>query len=61
MFGIDSIPFLATLGDSQKLWQASRRPPKPAFAKQGMKVLYAVAWPPQGIFSAKADQPRRPT
>jgi hypothetical protein len=30
-------------------------------AKQGMKVLYSVPWPPQGIFSAKPiNQRRRP-
>ena len=54
MYGVDSIPFLATsYGDSQKLWQASRQATEARLAKQGMKVLYAVAWPPQGIFSAK--------
>ncbi len=54
LYGVDSIPFLATsYGDSQKLWQASRQATEARLAKQGMKVLYAVAWPPQGIFSAK--------
>lgn len=54
LYGIDSIPFLATsYGDSQKLWLASRQATEARLAKQGMKVLYAVAWPPQGIFSAK--------
>jgi TRAP-type C4-dicarboxylate transport system substrate-binding protein len=54
MYGVDSIPFLATsYSDSQKLWQASRQATESRFAKQGMKVLYSVAWPPQGIFSAK--------
>ena len=54
MFAIDAIPFLATsYPESQKLWQASRQATEARLAKQGMKVLYSVAWPPQGIFSAK--------
>ena len=54
MYGVDSIPFLATDYEaSKKLWQASRPAIEARFAKQGMKVLYAVPWPPQGIFSAK--------
>ena len=54
MYGVDSIPFLATsYPESQKLWQASRQATEARLAKQGMKVLYSVAWPPQGIFSAK--------
>lgn len=54
MYGVDSIPFLATdYESSKKLWQASRPAIEARFAKQGMKVLYAVPWPPQGIFSAK--------
>jgi len=54
LYGVDSIPFLATsYGDSQKLWLASRQATEARLAKQGMKVLYAVAWPPQGIYSKK--------
>ncbi|MDM7463876.1 MAG: TRAP transporter substrate-binding protein [Tepidimonas taiwanensis] len=54
LFGIDSIPFLATsYADARKLWQASRPAVEAALDKQGLKVLYAVPWPPQGIFSAK--------
>lgn len=57
MFGVDSIPFLATsYADSQKLWKVSRAATEAALAKQGIKVLYSVAWPPQGIFSAKPIQ-----
>ncbi len=39
--------------DARKLWQASRPAVEAALDKQGLKVLYAVPWPPQGIFSAK--------
>ncbi|MGQ9724928.1 MAG: TRAP transporter substrate-binding protein [Tepidimonas sp.] len=54
LFGVDSIPFLATsYADARKLWNASRPAIEAALDKQGLKVLYAVPWPPQGIFSAK--------
>jgi TRAP-type transport system periplasmic protein len=54
MFGIDSIPFLATsYPAAQKLWGASKAATEARLAKQGIKVLYNVPWPPQGIFSAK--------
>lgn len=57
LFGLDSIPFLATsFGEAQKLWKVSQAPTDAAFAKQGMKILYSVAWPPQGIFSSKPIQ-----
>ena len=54
LFGLDSVPFLATsYGEAEKLWKASRKAIEERFAKQGMKVLYAVPWPPQGIYSSK--------
>ena len=54
MFGLDSIPFLATsYADAQKLWSVSKAATEARLAKQGIKVLYSVPWPPQGIFSAK--------
>jgi TRAP-type C4-dicarboxylate transport system substrate-binding protein len=54
IFGIDSVPFLATsYADAAKLWKASRRAIEDRFAKQGMMVLYSVPWPPQGIYSSK--------
>ncbi len=54
LFGIDSVPFLATsIGEADKLWKASRKPLEERFAKQGMKILYAVPWPPQGIYTNK--------
>jgi TRAP-type C4-dicarboxylate transport system substrate-binding protein len=34
-----------------KLWRASRKSVEDRFAKQDMKVLYAVPWPPQGLYS----------
>src|SRR5690349_129435 len=54
IFGVDSVPFLATsFFDAAKLWKVSRKALEDRFAKQGMKVLYAVPWPPQGIYANK--------
>ena len=54
LFGVDSVPFLATsYADAAKLWKASRKAIEDRFAKQGMMVLYSVPWPPQGIYSSK--------
>ncbi|WP_420993913.1 TRAP transporter substrate-binding protein [Cupriavidus sp. 30B13] len=54
VFGVDAVPFLATsYQDSYKLWQASRAVTDKVLDKQGMKLLYAVAWPPQGIYANK--------
>ena len=54
VFGVDSVPFLATsYADAAKLWKASRKALEERFAKQGMMVLYSVPWPPQGIYSSK--------
>ena len=54
IYGADGIPFLASsYADSKKLYAAQ----KPALTKlldtQGMKLMYTVAWPPQGIYSKK--------
>lgn len=57
LFGLDSIPFLATsYADANKLWKVSKAATEAALAKQGLKVLFTVPWPPQGIFSAKPIQ-----
>jgi len=54
IFGVDSVPFLATsYADARKLWQASKKATEDRFAKQGLMILYSVAWPPQGIYSSK--------
>ena len=54
IFGVDSVPFLATsYADARKLWAASKKATEERFAKQGMMILYSVAWPPQGIYSSK--------
>ena len=54
MYGVDTIPFLATsYAEARKLWMASKAATEMRLGKQGIKVLYSVPWPPQGIFSAK--------
>jgi len=54
LYGLDGIPFLATsYGGALKLYKASRKTLDEHFAKQGMKVLYTVPWPPQGIYSKR--------
>jgi TRAP-type C4-dicarboxylate transport system substrate-binding protein len=53
-YGLDGVPFLATsYGESLKLYKASRRTLEEKLAKQGIKLLYAVPWPPQGIYSKR--------
>ncbi len=52
IFGVDGIPFLAqSYGASLKLYQAQRSALEKKLAESGLLLLYAVAWPPQGIFS----------
>src|SRR4028118_1151579 len=55
VYGLDVVPFrAASYGESRKLWEASRPAIEEKLAAQGLKLLYAVPWPPQGIF-AKQD------
>lgn len=52
MYEIDAVPLLARDFDSAwKLWQASRAGIEARLAKQGIKLLYSVPWPPQGIYT----------
>jgi TRAP-type C4-dicarboxylate transport system substrate-binding protein len=54
IFGADGLPFLADSYDSaEKLWRAQKPMLEKKLAEQGMSVLYAVAWPPQGIYSKR--------
>jgi len=55
IFGVDVVPFLATsYDDARKLWIASKPMIERRFAAQGLLPLFAVPWPPQGIFANKA-------
>jgi TRAP-type C4-dicarboxylate transport system substrate-binding protein len=54
VYGLDSVPFLATgYAASKKLYGAQ----KPFLAKQlekeGLILLYSVPWPPQGLYSKR--------
>jgi TRAP-type C4-dicarboxylate transport system substrate-binding protein len=54
LFGADGLPFLADSYDSaMKLYKAQKPFLDKKLGEQGMFVLYAVAWPPQGIYSKK--------
>lgn len=51
LFGFDSIPFLATsFDDSDKLWEAAKGPLTDLLSSQNLVLLYAVPWPPQGLY-----------
>src|SRR5947209_16218802 len=50
IFGIDVVPFLATsFPDARKLWAASKPAIEKKLAAQGLMLLFAVPWAPQGI------------
>jgi TRAP-type transport system periplasmic protein len=54
LFGVDSVPFLATsYAEAKKLDEISRPYLEKLLASQGMKLLYTVPWPPQGLYSLK--------
>ena len=54
VYGVDTVPFLATsFDDSAKLWKAQRPFVEQKLAAQGMTLLYAVPWPSQGIYAKK--------
>lgn len=51
LFGFDSVPFLATsFDDADKLWEAAKPTLEQVLADQGLHLLYAVPWPPQGLY-----------
>ena len=54
VFGFDSVPFLATSFEaSEKLWKAARPTVEKILAGQNLVLLYAVPWPPQGMYFKK--------
>jgi TRAP-type C4-dicarboxylate transport system substrate-binding protein len=51
VFGTDSIPFIATsYDDSVKLFAAAKPELDKVLEDQGLKLLYSVPWPPQGLY-----------
>jgi TRAP-type transport system periplasmic protein len=54
LFGADGLPFLAdSYDEAAKLWRIQKPMLEKKLAEQGMMVLYAVPWPPQGIYSKR--------
>ena len=54
IFGVDSVPFLASSFDnSDKLYAAARPTMEKILADQNMVLLYGVPWPPQGMYFKK--------
>jgi TRAP-type C4-dicarboxylate transport system substrate-binding protein len=54
IYGIDVVPFLATsFPQAMKLWKASRPAIEKKLGEQGIMVLFAVPWGPQGIYAKK--------
>lgn len=51
LFGADNLPFLATgYEDAKKLWDAQKALIEAELDKEGLMALYAVPWPPQGLY-----------
>lgn len=51
IFGLDSIPFLASSFDeAAKLWKAAKPAMTEILADQNLHLLYSVPWPPQGLY-----------
>ena len=54
LFGADGLPFLAdSYDESAKLYKAQKPFLEKKLGEQGMMLLYAVPWPPQGIYVKK--------
>jgi TRAP-type transport system periplasmic protein len=54
LFGVDSIPFLASsYADSKRLYLAAKPVQAKVLAAQGIKMLFSVPWPGQSLYSVK--------
>jgi TRAP-type C4-dicarboxylate transport system substrate-binding protein len=54
IFGVDSVPFLASsYEEAKKLYDAQRPFLEELLAGQGLQLLFSVPWPPQGIYAKK--------
>jgi len=52
--GVDSVPFVVrSYADARRLWEIQRPFVERDLRPLGLSVLYAVAWPPQGLYSTK--------
>ena len=54
VYGLDGLPFLASgYAGAAKLYSAQKPALEKLLAAQGMMLLYAVPWPPQGLYVKK--------
>jgi TRAP-type C4-dicarboxylate transport system substrate-binding protein len=54
LFGADVVPFLATsFPEAMKLYKASKPAIEKKLASQGLMLLFAVPWAPQGIYTKR--------
>jgi TRAP-type C4-dicarboxylate transport system substrate-binding protein len=54
VYGIDSIPFLATgYEGARKLYDVQKPYLEKQLAKEGLVLLFSVPWPPQGIYAKR--------
>ncbi len=52
VFEVDSVPFLATdYRQARALWEASSPVIRARLEEAGLELLFAVPWPPQGIYA----------
>ena len=52
--GADSVPFIVrSYADAKRLWKHQRPLIEKKFAAVGLKPLFAVPWPPQGLYTQK--------
>jgi TRAP-type C4-dicarboxylate transport system substrate-binding protein len=52
--GLDSVPFIVGgYPDALRLWQHQKPVIAQSLARRGLVPLYAVPWPPQGLYSTK--------
>ncbi|MDO8904841.1 TRAP transporter substrate-binding protein [Hydrogenophaga sp.] len=55
--GADAIPFVvSSYADARRLWNLQRPLIEKHFAARGLVPLYAVPWPPQGLFASAPVQ-----
>lgn len=54
LYAIDGMPFLASsYADARRLWSVQRPYIERLLDAQGLKLLFAVPWPPQGLITGK--------
>lgn len=54
VYGLDSVPFLATGYDGAKKLYAAQKPfLEKQLASEGLMLLFSVPWPPQGLYAKR--------